>query len=119
MAYPYEVLEQEIVVNDTVGGKPVVVVWTASALDDPSIAQGRDIGSVVAYSRHLGDRILNFSAPDGFLTDQETGSTWNLLGQAVTGLLEGEFLSPVVSIKHFWFPWAAFRPDTRIYANDE
>jgi hypothetical protein len=122
VAYPYAVLERAIVVNDTVGGEPVVVIWatgTASALDDPAIAQGRDIGSAIAYSRHLGDRILNFSAINGVLTDQETGSTWNNLGQATEGPLEGEFLSPVVSINHFWFSWAAFRPDTRIFSAEE
>jgi len=29
--------------------------------------------------------------------------------------LTGQALTPVVSINHFWFSWAAFRPDTRIY----
>ncbi|MDP9486091.1 MAG: DUF3179 domain-containing protein [Actinomycetota bacterium] len=33
----------------------------------------------------------------------------------MAGQLEGERLEPVVSIDHFWFSWAAFRPETRIY----
>ncbi len=46
---------------------------------------------------------------------EETGSEWNVLGEAVAGELEGSRLEPVVSIDHFWFSWAAFRPETRIY----
>jgi hypothetical protein len=119
VAYPYDLLEQEIVINDTVGGESIVVIWTAgtaSALDNPAIAEGRDVGSAVAYSRRLSDRTLTFSAFDGVLTDLESGSRWDLLGQAVEGPLEGQSLTPVVAINHFWFSWAAFRPETRIYS---
>jgi hypothetical protein len=31
------------------------------------------------------------------------------------GELKGEQLDPVVSINQFWFYWAAFKPETRIY----
>jgi hypothetical protein len=47
VAYPYDVLQKVRVVNDTVGGTDVVVLWaagTASALDDSSVAGGRDVG---------------------------------------------------------------------------
>ncbi|MBM3152481.1 MAG: DUF3179 domain-containing protein [Chloroflexi bacterium] len=118
VAYPYDLLEQEIVINDTVGGESIVVIWTAgtaSALDNPAIATGRDVGSAVAYSRRLSDRILTFSALDGVLTDLESGSHWDLLGQAIEGPFEGQSLTPVVAINHFWFSWAAFRPETRIF----
>ena len=47
--------------------------------------------------------------------DQDTNSTWNVLGQASAGPLAGKALTPVVAINHFWFSWAAFRPDTRVY----
>ena len=58
---------------------------------------------------------LNFEIADGRIIDQETGSEWNILGQAVDGELVGQQLSPVVAINHFWFSWAAFRPETRVY----
>ena len=38
-----------------------------------------------------------------------------MLGKAVDGPLAGEELSPIVHGAHFWFAWAAFQPDTRIY----
>ena len=49
------------------------------------------------------------------IRDNETGSEWNILGQAVSGELAGSQLEPVVNVNHFWFSWAAFRPETRIY----
>lgn len=53
----------------------------------------------------------------GAIVDAATGSEWNALGFAVTGDLAGRRLTPVVSVNHFWFSWAAFRPATRIYGS--
>jgi hypothetical protein len=58
---------------------------------------------------------LNFSFDGSRILDDQTGSEWNILGQAVSGELAGTRLEEVVSINHFWFSWAAFKPDTRIY----
>ena len=96
----------------------MVIFWaagTASALDASSIAGGRDVGSANAYSRLVDGRELHFSVEDGGVVDQETGSEWNLLGQAVRGEMTGRQLEPLVAINHFWFSWAAFKPETRIY----
>ena len=117
-AYPYRTLEDVQVVNDSVGGQPIAVFWaagTASALDAGSIADGSDVGSAAAYARDLDGLELNFEIADGRIIDQETGSEWNILGQAVDGEMAGQQLAPVVAINHFWFSWAAFRPETRVY----
>ena len=118
VAYPYEVLEKERVISDTVAGKDIVVFWepgTASALDTPFIAEGRDVGTANAYFRQVDSRDLTFRIEDGRILDEQTGSEWNVLGQAVAGELTGKHLEPVVAINHFWFSWAAFKPETRIY----
>ncbi len=118
VAYPYDVMQEAHVVNDTVGDTPVVVLWasgTASALDASTVASGRDIGAVNVFSRELEGQTLTFRFEDGRITDEQTGSEWDVLGQAVSGELAGSHLTPVVSINHFWFSWAAFRPETRIY----
>lgn len=118
VAYPYETLEDVQIVNDVVGGQPIAVFWaegTASALDTGSIAGGRDVGSAAAYSRVLGELDLTFEVVNEQILDRETGSKWNVLGQAVAGELMGKRLEPVVAINHFWFSWAAFKPDTRIF----
>ncbi len=48
--------------------------------------------------------------------DEETGSRWDLLGQATAGPLAGKHLEPVVHGTPFWFAWAVFKPGTRIAA---
>ena len=47
--------------------------------------------------------------------DRQTGSRWNILGQAVEGPMAGERLSPMVHGDHFWFAWIAFNPGTEVY----
>lgn len=118
VAYPNEVLEDVRVANDTVGGVEVVVFWQeglASALDSNAIAAGRDVGANAVFERTLDGQTLTFVDDDGTIKDEQTGSTWNVLGEAVAGDLAGAQLQPVVKVDHFWFSWAAFRPDTRIF----
>jgi len=118
VAYPYDVLSKEHVINDSIGGEPLIIFWvegTASALDSGTVAGGRDVGAATAYYRLLEDNIFEFTVSDNQIRDKQTDSTWNVLGQAIDGELKGEQLVSVVSINHFWFSWAAFRPETRIY----
>ena len=116
-AYAFTHLQEVGVVNDVVGGLPVVVLWspeTASALDARSIADAKAVGSGVAFGREVAARTLTFEPGDGAFTDRETGSTWSITGEAVAGALEGVQLPPVVHANHFWFAWAAFYPETRL-----
>lgn len=118
VAYPYDALQTAGVVNDAVAGKPVVVFWvagTASALDDFAVAGGRDVGAANAFSAELDGRRLSFRRQGDRILDEQTGSEWDGLGRAVGGELAGSRLESLVSVNHFWFSWAAFRPDTRIY----
>ncbi len=118
VAYPYELLQDHSAINDTISGREVVVFWqpgTASALDSSNIADGDDVGSGVSFSRILNDQVLTFSLADGKIVDDQTGSEWNVFGHAISGELAGSQLEPVVSVNHFWFSWAAFKPETRIY----
>ena len=118
VAYPYQVLEESRVANDDVAGNPVVVMWQPGAnsvLDASIIADARDVGSAVAFSRRVDGRVLTFEWSGDSFRDKETGSTWNLLGEASSGSLQGSKLSPEIAINHLWFSWYAFRPETRIY----
>ena len=122
-AYPFGVLEQERAVNDLVGDTPVVVLWggdTADALDASSIAESQAIGTGIAFDRRVDERTLTFSSVgDDRFTDAETSTTWNLLGQAVDGPLQGEQLVTVSHRNDFWFAWASFFPDAPVYGADE
>ncbi|HSM70237.1 MAG TPA: DUF3179 domain-containing protein [Anaerolineales bacterium] len=118
VAYPYEVLQEVNVVNDTVGGEEVVVFWqagVASALNTSQVATGRDVGTGASFSRTLNDQTLTFLYDGTVIRDEETNSIWSIFGEAIDGELKGAQLDPVVSINHFWFSWAAFKPETRIY----
>ena len=48
--------------------------------------------------------------PDGTFSDQETGSIWDILGEAIDGPLKGTLLSSIPNHDTFWFAWAAFVP---------
>ncbi len=118
VAYPYTVLQEVHVVNDTVGGEPVAVFWqpgAASPLDASTVAGGRDVGMAAAFSRRLNGQVLDFGFRHGKIVDTETGSAWDVFGRAVGGPLAGRALKPVAAVNHFWFSWAAFKPETRVY----
>jgi uncharacterized protein DUF3179 len=118
-AYPFRRLVQVHAVNDSVGGAPVVVFHrpgTRSALDGSAIASSRDIGAAAVFDPTVRGQILTFSWRNDQFVDDQTGSTWDILGRATDGALAGSRLQPVISGNHFWFAWAAFKPDTRIWA---
>lgn len=118
IAYPFSVMEKVRVVNDTAGGRPIVVLFTkgvTSALDGSSIPDSRDVGTAGVFERALEGRVLTFKASGVRFVDAQTGSTWNILGAATAGPLAGKRLTPVVNGNHFWFSWAVFKPKTRIY----
>jgi len=117
-AYPYSILSQQIVISEEVAGKSIVIFYqsgTASALDGPSIADSRQVGSTGVFQRHLDGRLLSFFVEGDSIKDHETSSTWNILGRAVAGPLKGKALKPVVHGDTFAFAWFAFRPETTIY----
>jgi hypothetical protein len=117
VAVPFDLLEDEVVLNETVVRRPVVLWWregTTSALGADQIADSRDVGSVVVYERRAGGQVLTFSADGDVMVDAETGSRWNVSGTAVSGPLRGERLKPVVHDTPFWFAVGAFHPDARI-----
>ena len=118
VAFPFMALEEQRVVNYSVGERNIVVLFqpgTASALDQRRIAESRDVGSTGVFDAELAGQALTFQlGVDGFV-DEETGSVWNVLGQAVSGPLAGKSLTPIVHGSHFWFAWAAFAPETEMY----
>lgn len=110
VAYPFSVLNDEPVVNDEVGGEPLLVVFDA------------ETASGVIFSRELDDRKLTFTrvGDELQLIDEQTGSTWNGMdGEAIDGPLAGRSLDRIKSTRSFWFGWKDFYPDTRVYGIDQ
>jgi hypothetical protein len=119
VAYPFPFLAQQPVVNDQVGGEPIVVVWTdgtASGLGGPTVAGGEVVGAANAFNRVVEGRTLTFEPTnEGAMRDSETGSLWTFEGHAIAGDLASSQLELLVADSPFWFAWAVFRPDTRVW----
>jgi Protein of unknown function (DUF3179) len=122
IAYPFDILREKQVINDIVGEENVVAFWqpgAASALDQSQIDESLDVGMAALYSRDLNGETLTFTMSDeGVILDEQTGSTWNMFGTAIDGELQGSQLQQILAFPHFWFAWAAFRPETAIYGID-
>jgi uncharacterized protein DUF3179 len=120
-AVSFSDLREEGVVSLSVAGRDVVVFFTpetVSSVDAAQIADSRAVGSSAAYESVVDGRGLTFepARDSGTYRDEETGSIWNFAGTAIEGPLEGSRLEEVAHGNHFWFAWAAFRPDTKIWS---
>jgi len=118
IAYPVTLLSEAGVVNDSQGDQDLVVFFTpgtASALGASVISQAEDVGATGVFDPNLNGQKLTFQLVGDKIVDEQTGSVWNIVGQAVEGPLAGQELEPIVHGDHFWFSWAAFKPDTIIY----
>ena len=116
--YPFTELQMEPVINDKINGIPVVIFSkddAASPLDGRKIATSRIIPSATAFRRRVNDHTLTFERRNGEFYDQETGSKWNIFGQAVEGELTGVQLGDIDNGQHFAFAWLVFHPDSEIY----
>ncbi|MFQ5690576.1 MAG: DUF3179 domain-containing protein [Gemmatimonadota bacterium] len=119
-AAPFSILKSVRVVNDEVEGHGFTVFWApgaASAVDRRRVSKGRDVGQTAVFDRKLGERTLTFEWRDGSFRDRETGSRWDLAGRATAGPLVGQRLTAIPHGDHFWFAWAAFRPDTEVWSD--
>ena len=94
------------VINDTLGGVPIVVAGSAAA----NIA--------VTFRSMLADGTVLDFAPSAdplptIMVDNE-GNTWDVFGEALTGTRSTEKLALADSYIAYWFAWAAFNADSEI-----
>lgn len=115
VAYPFTVLSEIQVVNDEVAGSPLVVFWKGGTRTTFGNSD-RDVGSTGVFLRQLDDQVLTFQAEDDGFKDDQTGSLWNIFGEAVNGPLTGQRLESIVAGEYFWFAWAVFKPDTIVWS---
>jgi hypothetical protein len=115
--YPLTLLERHPVANRELSGLPYVMFsrgGMASPLDSDRIEAGRPIPAATAFERRLDGRVLKFDVREGKYLDAETGSEWNILGEAIAGPLRGKRLPSLDSGVHFAFAWLAFNPESEI-----
>ncbi len=109
-AYPFRSMGAEEVINDTVGSDDIVVVYYAAE------------ELAIPYFRLFNGRSLTFDKvasldPEVFpfmMRDQESGTTWDLLGRGVDGPNAGQQLIQVPAHNAFWFAWSTFWQNTGI-----
>lgn len=103
-AYLPEAVVQWGVLNDELGGEPILVLWDSE----------REM--IKFFSRRLGEHALRFNYRDGQIMDTETQSMWSADGEALSGSLQGTKLRRLSGIPAFWFAWLAFHPQTELFA---
>lgn len=90
--------------NDEIDGTAVAVF---AQLNGPS---------ATAHSPLVNGTTLTFtSAGDGLYTDDQTNSTWDFTGRAISGELSGERLAPLPSRRAMWFSISIDQPEIEIY----
>ena len=105
-AFPFSRLRMIRVVNDRVGGVPVLIVHQPSS------------DTTTAFEARTKGKVLRFEAADEdarSLTDMETHSSWNAYGLCLEGPLKGTQLKALVLIPEFWFAWSEFHPQTAVF----
>jgi len=116
---PVSKLADKPVLNINYNDSPTVIIATSSAqsaLDKSTISDSRKIPAAAAYSAMLDDKTLKFEWLDGKLMDKDSGSVWNVFGQAISGPLTGRALAQIDAGVHFAFAWLAFEPESVIHA---
>ena len=107
MAFQVSALRTVRVVNEQVGGVPIVVIHQPSS-DTTTAFDARAKGQVLKFEAANADASL--------VIDAGTRTTWDAYGVAVKGPLKGTQLKPLILIPEFWFAWAQFRPGTRLFS---
>lgn len=118
MAYPFSVLSRVHVINDTLDDSPVVAFWEAGAnstQDTADIDASRDVGMAMLFNPLVNGHWLTFRYDNGMIRDNQTNSTWDIFGTAMSGEMAGAMLMPYNAYPYFWFAWAANAPDTGLY----
>ena len=107
-AYPLSVLDGPTVINDTLGGRNVVVVAVAAGSGVRAYDRGRHVFTVSEAGAGPGRAVI--------LTDEQ-GVDWRA-GEDALVSLDGrvQSLKRLPSRDAYWFGWYAFYPHTTIYS---
>ena len=101
-AYPLEALGSGVF-RDRLGGSEIVLFTH------------EERASGAAFLPEIDGRSLTFFFRDGAIMDEETGSSWNLAGEALEGELDGQRLEQLPARSSFWFSLVANNPGIEIF----
>ena len=107
LAFPFHAMDargRAWVADFEYGGEPATVLWDRGRFAATAVRP-------VADGRPLTLRIENDR-----IVDAETGSVWNVAGEAESGPLDGERMELISeAYVAFWLAWAAFHPETELF----
>ena len=103
-AYPLGLLG-DAAVNDTLGGRPVVLLTRKD---------NRGVGAF-SSSREERDLIFEYRESDQAFVDRDTGSVWDVGGRAISGPLKGAQLDVLNTRRAFWFSIAIAFPGIDLF----
>ncbi|GAB4351909.1 MAG: DUF3179 domain-containing protein [Immundisolibacter sp.] len=108
-AYPVAVLERHEIVNDRIGGRPVVISYCPLC------------GTGLAFHAEVGGRSVQFGVSgllyrsNLLLYDRATESLWTQMGgRAISGTLRGQRLTPLPVQHTTWGDWRARHPRSAV-----
>jgi hypothetical protein len=107
-AYPVSTLQAEILAEDTLAGRPLL------------LALGPDQKSIRAFVRRIpGDeRDVDFymmAGQEWTMMDSASASLWDFRGCALSGPARGKCLARVSILKDYWFDWQEYHPQTMVF----
>ncbi|MEE9281364.1 MAG: DUF3179 domain-containing protein [Myxococcota bacterium] len=108
-AYPIAILDWHELVNDTLGGRPILVSYCPLC------------GTGMVFDRTVGGRVRNFGVSgllyqsDVLLFDRATESLWSqIASEAISGPERGTRLELLRSSQMPWGDWRERHPDTTV-----
>jgi hypothetical protein len=108
-AFPLDALDRAKVINEQIGGRPILVVHQPKS------------ETTTAFVARANGKALTFEAANAAATelaDRETRSRWDAYGTCVAGPLKGTRLESLILEPEYWFACSEFHPKTTIYGSD-
>ena len=106
-AFPLSALRQVRVINQELGGQPVLVVHQLPS--DTTTA-------FVARAKGTPLKFVAANAEATELIDDQTKSHWSAYGECISGAWKGTHLKSLILEPEYWFAWSEFHPGTEIYS---
>ena len=106
-AFPLTALRESKVINDELGGWPILIVHQPGS-DTTTAFLARSNGNKLTFTA------ANPEATE--ITDAQTHSRWDAYGQCISGKLKGSHLEALILEPEYWFAWSEFHPATSIYS---
>jgi hypothetical protein len=111
-AYPVQYIGYHHHVQDTVGGKPILVTYC-------TVCRTGRVFEPIVNGKHESFRLVGMDHFNAMLEDKSTGSWWRQVsGEAIAGKLKGQQLPEFYSTQTSLAAWIRLHPNTLIMQAD-